>query len=195
MSGPDGFEFFSAGSPEEALQKMKEMHEKHKDLSDMTTQDFFHALENFMNELNDDNLKFFSMLASRVIEQEEPRFMLAQLTISAARILATRKNWCVVCMTNHDDEAAKVLTEGMQTVDPNAQGEVFSQELLDEMQATMLKYQMDCAEYGVVPSPVPGDKRVGCINCDYVYPSLQDRMLREPGVKGCPSCIEKAKWG
>lgn len=34
-----------------------------------------------------------------------------------------------------------------------------------------------------------------CKGCGRRYVSIEDRMLREPGVKGCGGCQDKAKWG
>ena len=34
-----------------------------------------------------------------------------------------------------------------------------------------------------------------CLGCGTQSPSLEDRMLREPGVDGCSTCQQKAKWG
>lgn len=34
-----------------------------------------------------------------------------------------------------------------------------------------------------------------CANCKEPVTSLEDRMLRPPGVEGCPTCQQKAKWG
>lgn len=34
-----------------------------------------------------------------------------------------------------------------------------------------------------------------CLNCGMQYPSIEDRMLKPPGVEGCSGCQQKAKWG
>lgn len=41
----------------------------------------------------------------------------------------------------------------------------------------------------------PGERPVICTGCGALYQSLDDRMLQEPGVKGCSGCQQKAKWG
>lgn len=58
-------------------------------------------------------------------------------------------------------------------------------------------------QYGVEDAweqPADGEevvKFVGwqCNNCGMMYPSLQDRMLKEPGLAGCTGCVQKTKWG
>lgn len=48
--------------------------------------------------------------------------------------------------------------------------------------------------YALIPDPNGGDYFI-CEGCGKFYVSLEDRMLRDPGVKGCDGCQEKAKWG
>ena len=48
-------------------------------------------------------------------------------------------------------------------------------------------------EYDVVPKP--GTDYFECGNCGAFILSLEDRMIKPPGVRGCPGCIEKAKFG
>lgn len=48
--------------------------------------------------------------------------------------------------------------------------------------------------YNVVPDP-QSEGYFKCGGCGSFIFSLEDRMLREPGPKGCPGCAEKAKWG
>lgn len=40
-----------------------------------------------------------------------------------------------------------------------------------------------------------GTSGVQCLNCGTKYATLEDRMRREPGAKGCTGCQNKAKWG
>ena len=45
-------------------------------------------------------------------------------------------------------------------------------------------------------TPVAPDKDgVVCASCGLEYVSLEDRMLKKPGVEGCEGCIQAAKWG
>lgn len=47
--------------------------------------------------------------------------------------------------------------------------------------------------YFVDPANLQG--QVKCGECDTTFISLEDRMLKPPGVKGCGTCQQKAKWG
>lgn len=56
--------------------------------------------------------------------------------------------------------------------------------------------QDQLTEYGV--TPIDTESMTGpvtCNGCGIVSPNLEDRMLREPGIKGCSGCQQKAKWG
>lgn len=56
--------------------------------------------------------------------------------------------------------------------------------------------QDQLTEYGV--TPIDTESMTGPVTCDgcgIVYPNLEDRMLRDPGVKGCSGCQQKAKFG
>lgn len=48
--------------------------------------------------------------------------------------------------------------------------------------------------YDLVPD-LQSEGTFKCGNCGQFYMSLEDRMLNEPGVKGCGGCQQKAMWG
>lgn len=58
-------------------------------------------------------------------------------------------------------------------------------------------------QYGVEDAWSESEDRPGqlhfegwqCNNCGKKYPSLQDRMMKPPGIEGCDGCIHKEKWG
>lgn len=59
-------------------------------------------------------------------------------------------------------------------------------------------YEAKLKEYGVEDIGDPlgtGASRVRCLGCGDVFISLEDRMLRPVGVKGCAGCQHKAKFG
>lgn len=37
--------------------------------------------------------------------------------------------------------------------------------------------------------------KVQCRGCGSTWPSIEDRMLRDPWPKGCDACLQKQKWG
>lgn len=47
-------------------------------------------------------------------------------------------------------------------------------------------------EYGITRRL---DGQLACSTCGVIIQSVEDRMLRRPGVEGCSSCQQKAKWG
>lgn len=85
--------------------------------------------------------------------------------------------------------------DGAKRGDTVTHGKAFEEMSGPELLATIPKKiqdQMD--EYGVdfIEHQWP---KVKCANCGDEYVSLEDRMKRDPGVKGCASCQQKAKWG
>ncbi len=55
-------------------------------------------------------------------------------------------------------------------------------------------YDFDLKVFNLTEIPDSGGM-VRCNGCGKEYISLNDRMLRVPGVGGCEGCIEKNKWG
>ena len=51
-------------------------------------------------------------------------------------------------------------------------------------------------EYNVIPlTDIPTDKCVKCLGCSTLYSSLDDRMLRSPGIDGCSGCQRRSGHG
>lgn len=105
---------------------------------------------------------------------------------------------CAKCGGNHEED----LFDHQST-----QEKPFSQEKWDKLETAVTKVETESSdeitteqlmiEYKVEPGGEiypPGT--VICTNrpeCSYVWPSLEDRMLRAPDQ--CPMCTHKAKWG
>lgn len=88
-------------------------------------------------------------------------------------------------------EAAADLVEGMGQEAPLYEP---PSEVDKERHDSMVKYNVRYPESGEVRA-YPHEDPVICKGCGALYQSLADRMLRDPGVEGCGTCIEKAKWG
>lgn len=73
-------------------------------------------------------------------------------------------------------------------------GEVPERPLPQHMEEMALQYGVEDAWEQVSDTVL---KFVGwqCNNCGKRYPSLQDRMMKPPGIEGCDGCIQKVKWG
>jgi hypothetical protein len=71
-----------------------------------------------------------------------------------------------------------------------------AQLLLDYKEAEARHEQY--TRYAVEPNPnsgVPGELPFRCARCHFPIHSLEDRMLRSPGVEGCPGCLDKSAHG
>lgn len=81
--------------------------------------------------------------------------------------------------------------------DPNpgyVQGTLFEADDIQESPKDAIR--QNAAAYGVIFSnALDLEGPVICEQCGYENNSLADRMLRDPGVKGCSGCQHKAKWG
>lgn len=77
-------------------------------------------------------------------------------------------------------------------------GDDHDKELIEDEQASLdserhaENNQASMIEYGLIRDV---DGKLFCKNCQAIYSSLDDRMLRPPGAAGCPGCQQKAKWG
>lgn len=90
------------------------------------------------------------------------------------------------CGTNHDEEIAQEFTSLVPEVGPDPQMSP------EEEQDLMGKYRV---------MPVPADLRevypteYRCADCFTPIVSLQDRMLRNPGIEGCSGCQQASGTG
>jgi hypothetical protein len=83
------------------------------------------------------------------------------------------------------EELAKLSEEVITTPD---------QELV---QVDSPRYNQLCDEYGLLTILIDdntGARTFQCV-CGMIYQTLQDRMLKPVGVKGCSGCQQKAKFG
>lgn len=69
-----------------------------------------------------------------------------------------------------------------------------SSEVPDVVASTMREYGVKAIS-DVVEGAAQTDPRVVCLGCGVVYPTLDDRMLRSPGIDGCSGCQQKSGHG
>jgi len=126
----------------------------------------------------------------------------------AAAMLYHKFNICPACGKDHAELDPSVLLgkesshEGLVYDNPGSgtpmgtdyqpsfekmSGEELLANVPAEEQQLMDEYGLDFIEYQY-PS-------VRCSNCTKPYVSLKDRMVKEPGVKGCDGCQQKAMFG
>lgn len=91
----------------------------------------------------------------------------------SSAIQQLQNNRCV-CGNDHD---ADMLTDAAQKLQTERDEE--------NAKATMIEYGLQRAE----------DGKLYCTGCGMEYQSLDDRMLKPPGVSGCSGCQQKSAWG
>lgn len=174
-------DFFSEGIPPEVLEQMRQYH----DLHEMSHDDLAHERQRFLDELNEDQLHALGLMMRGI--QGSATSLFTQGYITA--LLHVKYDHCG-CGTKHDmsqvDEASTPPTM------PSEQEAVPLPDEQHEYREAKMK------EYGLEEMPVPGNPSltyIRCANCKQPYPSLDDRMRREPGPGGCGGCQQKTKWG
>lgn len=176
----DAFMFPLPINPEE-LEKIKDQHE-------MMALDFRHGVQSLFLELSEEHLQSLrGMLHTIATESSDARLPAYWEGIAAAQLHA-RFGYCMGCNVNHDKQAEEALA--------NPDGKKAEQkstppELTPEQFKNMQEYGLDDVR------DADTLKLIGfkCINCSQPYQSIEDRMLRPPGIEGCGGCIQKAKWG
>lgn len=122
-------------------------------------------------ELNPEDLATLAEMLAFCQRQEG--FLIYQIG-AAQTILQVKHNRCAGCGLDH---AQDVLAN--ETAKLNAERDAENE-------------QPSMKEYGLRRD---NDGKLICTECGQGYVSLDDRMLRPPGARGCSGCQQKAKWG
>lgn len=119
------------------------------------------------------------------------------------KVLERNHNICAGCGVNHEEELQQMnIPKEPLVVEPEETQEVIVEnpnEFTDEQRANMAKYHLDDAWredpdrarlIGFICTGIDGGPRGGC---GMIYPSIEDRMLRNP--EECTGCFTKAAHG
>jgi hypothetical protein len=182
--------------PPEVIAQLREQHEQQH----MAVESHIHGYKQFLEGLNADQLKMVRQLASDCQDIETSGHWQGRIV----EILHRKFGLCP-CGNNHDKDAADLLAEQapaeVKPLDADLQANLKKKQAaveeakgpLSEIQAELLstpkaelleRYNLEEVEEGI-----------RCIGCQTLVASLEDRMLRPPGVKGCETCQHKTKWG
>jgi hypothetical protein len=173
-----------------------------RDRMQMREQDMALAIENFFDDMTTDQLVTIREIINRSGNGADTFY-----TGWVTSILHTR-GVCTGCGRDHmedmlGDDHMPIQPPAVQVSDGPTQMEIpFPSEdpppsspyTETDRIHDMLKYSMREPEEGEVASG-PNERPVICIPCGSLYQSLEDRMLRPPGVEGCEGCLNKQKWG
>lgn len=187
-------EFFPV--PEEVAKALREA----QDHKEMHVQDYKHSLQRFLDSLNEDQMDTFRMILLGGIQTEGDS--LHYLIGMCDQIGKAKFNFCL-CGEKHDpndllgdeeDEAKSPTPEELTANHAAGLGEPSWIESDGPDLTDHDTYVMYCEQYNVVAGGM-GNGKVFCNGCGAEYVSLEDRMLRKPGVEGCGGCQHKEKFG
>lgn len=115
-----------------------------------------------------------------------------------AGLLTFKHEVCVSCGENHEQ---KMLADAVKEGEVGPEGMIVEPDLEEHMLKER-NLDLKMKEYGLEWHKEPEDAEgkspgiiLRCANCKTHYVSLDDRMVKQPGVEGCDGCIQKSKWG
>lgn len=170
-------------NPEDLPPELAEFfqHAAHQqDMHQMSHQDWIHQVQEYLTKQDKDDL----LVLRRIIVMCNGELS-AHFAGLISAILLTKHDVCM-CGQSHGTEQDILAPSSEPVVRDPAQPDRSRQSLMDE-------YEL--VERGVPTFENPEAKILVCGNCGTQVASLEDRMLRPPGVKGCEGCQNKAKWG
>lgn len=178
------------------------------DQAEMAADSYRHDATRFLTELSEDQLVTFRNMMHNLVFEESGK-LAAYYEGMAGAFANLRFNICPSCGVNHDKEAAGFHSEDQSNLaretigeyqdaaskqTDNAQSMLPSFDLSEEDLQHMKKYHLDdvrdADNHQIIAFRCTG---VNNIPCGMTYPSIEDRMLREPDE--CSGCQTKAMWG
>jgi hypothetical protein len=178
------------GSPEEIQKKMEEAAEHRH----MHFQASVHEVKQLISDLSEEQLKTLNMI---VVNSSQSEWAAA---VVVGRIEGELQHRFDVCPCGDKHDTDDLLTHAPEPakaevkIDPESEA---AMEMMyrgaDGFDLASDEYLKSCETYGV--RPINGGPKVECKSCGTVSVSLEDRMLRRPGVEGCSGCQQKSAWG
>ena len=153
----------------------------------MAQDEFTHAYFRRLSELDEEYLLLVrNTIAIALNDKNTIRVVLGHVST----LLDIKYGYCVACGSNHDREA-EVLTK-QYPQDPAADPPGRSPFHIGDAEAMR---DMLLEKYGLYEDPEDKSGAVYCKKCGTRSISLEDRMMKSPGVDGCDTCQQQAKWG
>lgn len=173
---------------------MKQVMEAQMERAEMAGTAFRHDIMRLIRSLPADDLMTFKSLMRHLQESTSSAFYLEGV---AATTLEMKYDVCGGCGKNHDKD---LLGDDPAPRDPEGGTEQLELFTMDgkvsrvdvPLPAPAERQSQMMAEYNLEETI---DGIILCKGCGTASSSLEDRMLRPPGVRGCPGCQDKAKFG
>lgn len=158
----------------------------------------------FMNDMEPEQLATFREILLALLHSPKPTWLANRMEGQADAIFRTKfPELCRNCgRATCGSSAPHLANPGKLTVVPEQPkfgsfDSAFDMKIDPRLQQEVennLNTQAAMAEYNVVPNP-EGPTKFKCGNCGVGIVSLEDRMLREPGIGGCSGCMVKSRQG
>jgi len=188
--------------PEELQVRMQEAHDHHV----AHIMDFQHSIEEVWQSLTAEQqytiAGWFNYLANSSADQV--RCNLSYTAGSLYRLSAQGSSKCIVCDKNHDEEIEGLLPPATDQVAPehehhthvktqSSEQDAAAAAAYEESQRIIAEHEANVEKWGLVQDFEKGGFK--CASCGMPYPSLEDRMLKPPGIDGCHGCQQKSATG
>ena len=177
-------EFHSLG---EALQAAHDQHQ-------MMAEDYRHGTMHFLDSMNEDQILQFRWIMHNIVGSSDSQ--LAAYYEGQASIVGVKFGLCPGCGVNHDKEAEKEMAKMAEQHAPKPEGVNDCAPLTDEQRRLCVVYHLDDLReegtnrlLGFVCTGIEGSRGP----CGVTYPSIDDRMLRDP--EHCSGCFSRAAHG
>ena len=142
----------------------------------MVMESYRHEVIRLTQTLDLEDLVLLRQMFHGIAHAEHPGALSSYYEGLLAHAQLSRFNYCPACGVDHDQELREHLA-GLETEHASITPETLKIYSLDD-----LRDEDTGALLGYV-----------CTKCGYRYPSVEDRMKRDPD--DCPGCIQKTKWG
>jgi hypothetical protein len=142
--------------------------------TEMSTEDFHNSVYHLFDELKPDQLVTLNKML-HIIASGSRSMLAAFYEGQVQSVLKYKHNVCPVHGVDHSQDAL----EDLQKADTP---------LEIDREAAMIEYGIES-----FVNPDTNLPMFRCINCKQGYPSLEDRMMKDPD--DCPGCHQKAMWG
>jgi hypothetical protein len=187
-------------NPEDIPPEILAAIQQHQDMHEMSAEDSIHERQQFFNGLSKEQLIFMRKMLSVIADTPGSAYLQGYMSA----LLLAKFQHCG-CHKSHEspEDLGEVAVEPKGDDDNESSShEPIYPSLMERVEQADMEKSWDhtCADmlekYNLSVKRAPiGAQYLTCKGCNTPVVSLKDRMLREPGVKGCPTCQERAKWG
>lgn len=147
--------------------------ERHKDMELAEAHNRLNEVTHFMDDLSPMQLGSFIKILYSIVDSNAGALYIHNLLGQATTVQRLKNKRCA-CGEDHD---AKVIE--------NEKTKLELERSLENDEPAMKEYNLIRRE----------DGSLVCRGCGMGYVSLDDRMLRRPGVDGCSGCQQKSAFG